>query len=304
MHRVDALAVFLRVAELGSFTAAAESLGLPKATASTAVRDLEALLGTQLLHRTTRRVRLTQDGQSVQERGRDLLDDIDELVTLFHRDTALRGRLRVDMPLAVARDVVVPRLPEFLRAHPALEIELSSTDRRVDIVREGFDCVLRVGALADSSLIARPIGQLRLINCVSAGYAAVRGVPKALEDLAAHDLVHYVPTLGGRSAGFEYLLDDDPPVTRFVPMAGALTVNNSEAYLEACLAGMGIIQVPGVPVAAHVAAGRLVEVLPAFRPAPMPVSLVYANRRHLPQRVHAFMAWVTALMAPRMMPAR
>lgn len=304
MHRVEALAVFLRVAELSSFTAAAESLGLPKATVSTAVRDLEILLGTRLLHRTTRRVRLTQDGQAVQERGRDLLDDIDELVTLFHRDTVLRGRLRVDMPLVVARDVVVPRLPEFLRAHPELEIELSSTDRRVDVVREGFDCVLRVGVLAESSLVARPIGQLRLINCVSAPYAEARGVPRTLEDLAAHQLVHYIPTLGGRSGGFEFLDDGDPPATRFVPMAGPLTVNNSEAYLEACLAGLGIIQVPAVPVATHLASGRLLEVLPSFRPAPMPVSLVYANRRHLPQRVHAFMAWIAELMAPRMMPSR
>ncbi|MBI5610431.1 MAG: LysR family transcriptional regulator [Deltaproteobacteria bacterium] len=298
MHQIEAMQIFVRVAELASFTQAAETLGLPKASVSVAVRQLESTLGTRLLHRTTRKVQVTQDGQIFHERCKDVLADFDELQSLFRSDPAqLRGRLRVDMPLGVARDVIVPHLPEFLRAHPGLEIELSSKDRRVDLVREGFDCVLRVGSLSDSSLIARLVGEYRLVNCASADYLARRGVPATVDDLAVHQMVHYVPTLGGRPAGFEYVDPADPGRERSVTMAGAVTVNNSVSYLSACLAGLGIIQTPSAGLQPHLQSGQLVEILPDFRPAPMPVWLVYPNRRHLPQRVQAFMGWVQGLLS-------
>ncbi len=239
MNRLDAMQTFVRVAELGSFTRAAEGLDLPKASVSTAVQQLEAALGTRLLHRTTRRVELTQDGRAFYERAKDLLDDMDELQALFQRGAqALRGRLRVDMPSGVARNFILPRLPQFLEAHPQLELELSSTDRRVDLVREGFDCVLRVGTLGDSSLIARPLGAFRIANVASPAYLRRHGVPQTLEDLAGHRLIHYVPTLGARPDGFEVR---EGQGHRSLPMAGALTVNNAEAYQGACLAGLGII---------------------------------------------------------------
>lgn len=303
MNPFDAMQAFVRVAELASFTQAAQQLGLPKASISTAVQKLEAQLGTRLLHRTTRRVQLTQDGQAFYERCRDLLADMEELQTLFHpAQAALRGRLRVDMPIGVASSIVIPQLPAFLRAHPQLEMELSSTDRRVDLVREGFDCVLRVGALADSSLVARPLGRYAQINVASPAYIAAHGLPQGPQDLAHHRLIHYMSTLGGRSPGFEYQEEDGAP--RFVAMAGTLTVNNSEAYLHACLAGLGIIQVPG-PMPAmqrYLASGQLVEVLPQYRAAPMPVSLLYAHRRHLPKRVQVFMQWLEGLLKPHLLP--
>jgi len=303
MNQLDAMQIYVRVAELASFTQAADSMGVPKGSVSGAVQQLESQLGKRLLHRTTRKVQMTQDGQVFYERCRDLLADFEELQTQFRADPAsLRGRLRVDMPLAIARDVVMPRLPEFLRAHPELEIELSSTDRRVDLVREGFDCVLRVGTLSDSSLIARPLGEYRLINCASAEYLAQYGTPKRLEDLAAHRLVHYVSTLGARSPGFEYIDPAEPGTPCYLPMRGALTVNNSDAYLGACLAGVGIIQVPEAGMRPYLDAGQLCEVLPAYRPAPMPVSLLYANRRHLPRRVQVFMAWLAEQMQERVSP--
>ncbi|HMN81999.1 MAG TPA: LysR family transcriptional regulator [Burkholderiaceae bacterium] len=303
MDLVAALQVFRRVGELSSFTAAAEQLGLPKASVSTTVRRLEAHLGTRLLHRTTRRVQLTPDGQVFLERCRDLLEDVDDLRGLFRPEgMALRGRLRVDMPIPVARDVVLPRLAEFTAAHPGLELELSSTDRRVDLVSEGFDCVLRVGSLADSSLIARPLGHYRMVNCASPAYLAEHGMPWTPADLAAHRLVHHVTTSGARPAGFEYLDETDPlaPLTRFVPMAGGLTVNDADSYQQACLAGFGIIQVPEAGVAEHLESGRLIAVLDDFRPAPMPVSLLYPHRRHLPRRVQVFMNWLAGVMAPRL----
>ncbi|MFT3847306.1 MAG: LysR family transcriptional regulator [Propionivibrio sp.] len=307
MNQLEAMQVFVRVAELGSFTQAAESMGLPKARVSDAVQQLEALLGTRLLHRTTRRVQMTQDGQIVYERSRDLLVDFEEMQTLFRDDrSGLRGRLRVDMPLAVARDVVLPRLPEFLHEHPALEIELSSTDRRVDLIREGFDCVLRVGTLADSSLIARPIGEYRMLNVASPTYLERYGTPRTIADLAGHRLIHYVATLGGRSPGFEYVDPTAPAgtmATAFQPMAGALTVNNSDSYLGACLAGLGIIQSPEIGLRRWIDEGRLVVVLPDHRPSPMPVSLIYANRRHLPRRVQVFMNWMEKQVRERLQEA-
>lgn len=290
------LQVFVRVAELSSFSQAADRLGLPKARVSTAVQQLEAQLGTRLLHRTTRRVQMTQDGQAFYERCKDMLSDLDELQAMFQRGVqSLRGRLRVDMPTLMARDQIIPRLPEFLAAHPELEIELGSTDRRVDLVREGFDCVLRVGTLHDSALVARPLGELRQINVASPAYLAQRGTPHTLDDLAAHRLIHYVPTLGAKSAGWEHV-QDGKAMSHAMP--GALTVNGTEAYQSACLAGLGLIQAPAVGVASLIARGLLVEVMPAHRAPSLPVSLLYANRRNLPQRVQVFMAWVGEALTP------
>jgi DNA-binding transcriptional LysR family regulator len=300
---LEQLKVFARVAELASFTQAAQALDVPKASVSLAVQRLEAELGARLLHRTTRRVQLTHDGAALYERAKDLLSDVDELRTLFRASgSGVTGRLRVDMPLGAARNLLVPRLPELLAAHPGLAIELSSTDRRVDVVREGFDCVLRVGALTDSSLIARPLGRYRLINCASPAYLAAHGRLRGEADLARHRLVHYSPLLGARPTGFEIEDRSASGGVRFVEMAGAVTVNNSEAYVAACLAGLGIVQVPQPGVAALLADGRLVEVLPRLRAPPMPVALLYPHRRQLPRRVQVFMAWVHELMAPHLMP--
>ena len=301
MNRIEAMQIYVSVAELASFTQTANTMGLPKASISTAVQQLESELGTRLLHRTTRRVQMTQDGQVFYERCQDLLADFEELQNLFRSsETALQGRLRVDMPSGVARDIVLPRLPEFLQAHPALNIELSSTDRRVDLIREGFDCVLRVGALGDSNLIARPLGYYRMINCASPGYVAQFGRPTHPDELAGHRLIHYVMTLGTHDSGFEYQDPDDAGTVKTVAMNGALTVNNSDAYYGACLAGLGVIQVPEAGVRAALDGGQLVELMPRYRAAPMPVALVYANRRHQPRRVQVFMNWLDSIMQPRL----
>lgn len=296
MSPFDRMHIFVRVAELASFTQAAEALGIPKASASTAVQQLETQLGTRLLHRTTRRVQLTQDGQAYYERCKDLLADVDELQSMFqHPDGAgLKGRVRIDMSTGMARNVVVPRLPELLARHPGLEVELSSTERRVDVVREGFDCVLRTGAVVDSSLVARPLGLARLVNCASPAYLRAHGTPRSLADLPGHRLVHFVNTLGARSAGFEAVVDGALVLT---PMQGALTVNNAEAYMAGCLAGLGLIQVPHLGVVDLLARGDLVEVLPQLAAPPMPLTLVYANRRNLPRRVRTVMDWLAQVVA-------
>ncbi|MFL6675426.1 MAG: LysR family transcriptional regulator [Massilia sp.] len=296
MDRIDVMRIYIRVAELGSFTQAADSLGLSKASISSAIRELETVLGARLLQRTTRKVRMTPDGHLFYERSRDMLAELDELEAMFqHDEAALAGRVRVDLPVAVARNIVIPALPAFLRAHPRLQLELSSTDRRVDAVREGFDCVLRVGLLADSSLVARPLGHFPMLNCASPDYLARHGVPHTPDDLKAHYLVDYAPALGGRAALFEYL---EGSTRRSCEVAAALAVNNSDAYQAACLAGLGIIQAPRAGMADLLAQGRLVPVLEAYPAPPMPVTLLYPSRRHVGKRVRRFMEWLADIMQP------
>jgi len=288
--------IFTRVAELASFTQAADALGLPKASVSTAVQQLEAELGTRLLHRTTRKVQPTQDGQAYYERCKDLLADVDELQTMFQQQGAqnIRGRVRIDMSTSMARQAVLPRLPELLAQHPLLELEVSSTERRVDLVREGFDCVLRAGPVLDGGLIARPLGALRMVNVASPAYLAAHGTPLTLAGLAQHQLVHYASTLGAKPTGFDYL---DGAEARSQAMAGAVTVNNAEAYTAACLAGLGLIQVPVVGAQPLLQSGQLVEVLPQWVAPPMPLTLLYANRRNLSKRVRVVMDWLAAVVA-------
>lgn len=296
MNQLDALQIFVRVAELASYTRAAESLGMPKSSVSTAVQQLETEFGTQLLHRTTRKVQMTLDGRACYERCKDLLADMDELRSMFQQGPhSLRGRLRVDMPTGVAKNMIIPRLPEFLRQHPSVQIELSCTDRKVDLIREGFDCVLRIGSLEDSSLIVRPLGAFSIMNCASPQYVRTHGMPRTLDDLASHRLIHYAGTFGSRPMGFEY---HDGAAYRTLDMPGAITVNSAEAYQESCLCGLGIIQAPAAGVRHLIEAGLLVEVAPELRAEPMPVSLVYVQRRNLSRRVQVFMSWVADVMKP------
>ena len=294
MDKIHAMQLFIRVAELESFSRAADTLGLPKGSVSRQIQALENLLGARLLHRTTRRVQLTQDGMVYYERAKDLLSNLDELDGMFQHDpSSVSGRLRVDMPVGVARNLVIPKLPSFLQQYPGIELELSSSDRLVDVIREGFDCVVRVGTLKESGLVARKIGRLTVINCASPDYLARFGYPETLDDLASHALVHYAVNIGVRPQGFELSVDNQ---TRWLKTGGVLTVNSTETYHAACLAGLGIIQVPRVGVKDAIRSGQLVEILPQHRAEPMPVSLIYPHRRNLSRRVHLFMEWLTEIL--------
>jgi DNA-binding transcriptional LysR family regulator len=300
MDRFEVMRIFVAVADCASFTQAADRLGLSKAAVSSGVRDLEARVGVRLFHRTTRTVRLTQDGVSFYERCAAMLADMDELETTFqHGEHSIQGRLRVDMPAQLARNIVVPRLPEFFAVHPKLMLELSCTDRRVDLISEGFDCVLRIGTLPDSSLIAKPLGYFRTINCASPAYIKRFGMPKNLHELSDHRLVYYALNLGAKPEGFEYF---DGETYRSFEMAGVLMVNNTDAYEAACAAGLGIIQAPDIGLLRMIDEGSLVELLPQLNAEPMPVSLIYANRKHLSKRVQVFMAWLQTILSPYLVP--
>jgi DNA-binding transcriptional LysR family regulator len=294
---LEAVRAFLNVAELGSFTQAGLRLGLSKSRISLLVRALERELGVGLLQRSTRAVHLTADGEQFRPRAQRLLAEADELGAMFQAQRALRGQVRVDLPVRLARQFVIPRLPEFLTAHPELEVLLSTTDRRVDVLRDGFDCVVRIGALKDSGLASRRLGLMSMLNCASPAYLRRYGTPRSLADLDAHWVVHYSLEFGADAPSFEYRAG-----TGYLerPMRSLLTVNNADAYTAACLAGLGIIQAPRLGITPHLSSGALVEVLPDFSCAPMPVSLVHAHARNVPKRVRAFMAWLAELLVPQL----
>lgn len=302
MDRLLRYRVFVQVAEMRSFIHAADALHLPRATVSAAVRELETELGARLLHRTTRQVQVTGDGAQLMERARALLADADELAVLFRAPGGeVSGQLRVDLPSRIARRLVAPALPELLDRHPRLRIALGSGDREIDLVREGVDCVLRVGELADSSLVRRPLGRIALVNCASPAYLRVHGTPQAPEDLAGgHVAVGYLGP-DGREQAWEYTLAG---VTRGVPLPSRVQVNHAENYLACCLAGLGLAQIPRYDVQALLAAGRLVEVLPAFRAPSMPVAVLYPHRRQHSPRLQVFIDWLADLLAPCMDEAR
>ncbi|AOY94519.1 LysR family transcriptional regulator [Cupriavidus sp. USMAA2-4] len=301
MDRLEQYRVFVRVAEMGSFIKAAHALELPRASVSAAVQQLETGVGTRLLHRTTRQVRPTADGLQLLERVRPLLAQADEVEQLFRAGQRKAvGRLVVDVPSRIARRLVAPALPALLRRHPRLELVLGSTDRMVDLVQEGVDCAVRVGALQDSSLVVRPVGRLALINCASPGYLGEYGTPRAPEDLArGHVAVGYANALTGRTLPWEYRHQDE---TVTVSMPSRVVANNAETYIACCLAGIGLIQIPRFDVQDLLDRGELVEVLPQHRAAPMPLSLVYPHRRQRSARLNAFFEWFEALIAPSVEP--
>ncbi|MEZ0232001.1 MAG: LysR family transcriptional regulator [Methylophilaceae bacterium] len=294
MDKLNTIQSFVRVAELSSFTKAAISLGVPKGSISTSIQNLENHIGSRLLHRTTRKVQLTQDGLVFYERCKDLLSDVEEIESMFQQGKAnIRGRIRIDMPVGVAKNLVIPNLTDFLKNYPDIQIELSSTDRKVDPIAEGFDCVIRVGGLADSGLIVKSIGRLSMTNCVSPDYITTYGKPENIDDLSEHYMVGYTQILGSKSDAWEYF---DGERYRNIKMKSLITVSNSDAYTAACLAGLGIIQVPMAGVKQYIEAAALIEVLPSYKAEPMPISLLYPNRRNQPKRVQVFMEWIQILM--------
>lgn len=300
MDRIDLLRVFIRIASCRSFSQAAEQLGLPRATVSLALQQLEARLGARLIQRTTRQVGLTPDGQALLERAAALIADMEDIEQQFRPAAqAVAGRLRVDVPGRIARRLLAPALPELLARHPELQIELGSSDRSIDLVHEGVDCALRVGTLAASSLVARALGRIELINCASPAYLARHGTPRGPHELSAHVVVDYFSPSSGRNAPWEWVEDGQ---TRSVQPRSRVGVNNAEAYIACALAGLGLIQIPAFDVQQHLDAGELVALMPEARAAPMPVHFVYPHRKHLSRRLQAFMTWAEELLRPHLIP--
>jgi DNA-binding transcriptional LysR family regulator len=299
MDRLDQYRVFVQVAEMGSFIRAANALQLPRASVSAAVAQLEQRLGTRLLHRSTRKVHVTPDGEALLERLRALLADIEEAEQLFQaQQRQVSGRLNVDVPSRIARRLVAPALPELLRRHPRLQLALGSSDRAIDLVHEGVDCAVRVGTPQDSSLVVRTIGRLALVNCASPAYLREHGVPADAAALAqAHVAVGYAAPASGRELPWECAHGEQ---VQTIALRSRVVVNNAESYIACCLAGLGLIQVPRFDVQHLLATGELVEVLPDGRALPMPIAIVYPHRRQRSPRLLAFVEWFEALVRPHL----
>ncbi|MCX8999736.1 LysR family transcriptional regulator [Rhizobiaceae bacterium BDR2-2] len=294
MDRIDLFRIFARVVECSSFTRAADTLGLPRSSVSAAVQDLEGRVGARLLHRTTRKVAPTQDGAAFYEKCLSLIADVEETENLFRQtDARPSGRLRIDVPGRIGRLIIAPALPEFLDLYPGIDIDLGVTDRAVSLIEDSVDCVLRVGPLADSSLIARSIGELTLINVASPDYLKRRGIPRTPDDLPDHAAVNYASPSSGRVEDWEWIEDG---VLRSSPMHARVTVNSAEASIACCLAGLGLIQIPAYDVRHYLDAGELVEVMPDHRAEPMALTLLYPHRQHLSRRLQVFADWLDKLM--------
>lgn len=202
------------------------------------------------------------------------------------------------MPGRIGRLVIAPALPEFLDLYPQIDISLGVTDRAVDLVEDNIDCVLRVGALSDSGLIARPIGKLPLINVASPAYLERHGMPQLPHDLSRHWAINYASPSSGRVENWEWL---EGEALHSVSMRGRVTVNSAEAYIACCLAGLGLIQIPAYDVRPHIESGELVEIMPAYQAEPMPMTLLYPHRRHLSRRLQVFADWLEALLRQRLL---
>ncbi|MEZ4449806.1 MAG: LysR family transcriptional regulator [Nannocystaceae bacterium] len=296
MDRLRTIEVFVRVAELGSFTRAARALGMPRASVTAAVQGLEGRLQARLLHRTTRTTVLTADGAVYLEEARRILRELDDLEAGLHGAVrSPRGRLRVDVPAAAGRHVLVPALPEFLARYPELEVELGSGDRPVDLIAEGVDCVIRGGDLHDEALISRRLGALPTITCAAPAYLEARGIPRSPDDLADHVHVGFASPRTRRIFALEFERDGE---LRTVLPRHHLAVNDADVWIAAAVTGLGIVQAPcGKNVRRHLERGELVRVLAEWPTPALPITVLWPRDRQVVARVRAFVDWAVEVYA-------
>lgn len=293
MDRLQAMQVFVQVVDAGSFTRAADVLRLPKASVTTLVQGLEAHLRTKLLNRTTRRVSVTADGAAYYERCVRILGEVEETESALSRtSTAPSGRLRVDVPASFGRRLLVPALGDFFERYPEIRLEVGCTDRPVDLLEEGVDCVVRGGEQADSSLVARRVATIPFVTCATPGYLARYGMPSHPNDLERHRCIRFFLPKTGRIVEWDFTRDG----RRITPaLAGWLALNDGEAYAAAGLAGLGVMHVPSFLIDEALAGGRLTALLEDWDTDPLPVYVMYPQNRHLSAKVRAFVDWVAEL---------
>ncbi|MBD9504220.1 LysR family transcriptional regulator [Pseudomonas sp. BGr12] len=291
MDQLQAIRAFARVVEAGNFTRAADSLDMPNATLSKLVQELEAHLGVRLLQRTTRRVTVTPEGQDYYAKATRVLRDLEDIDSTFNiARSKPRGHLRIDVGGSTARDVLVPLLPDFLARYPDIRIDLGVSDRSVDLIGDNVDCVIRGGALDASSLVARGIGQATMVTCASPEYLRHNGIPAYPEELRnGHRLVSYLSPQNGRAVPFRFERDGERSELKLEHRIG---VNESNAHLAACVAGLGIVQTFSYAAASALRDGTLVEILADWRPAPYPFHVVYPHNRYVTHRLRVFIDWL------------
>jgi DNA-binding transcriptional LysR family regulator len=287
MDRFDSMRLFTRVVERRSFTGAAHDLGLPRSTATEVLKQLETRLGVRLLQRTTRQVTPTLDGEAYYRRCLAILSDIEEAESAF-TGAKPSGPLKVDVHGTLARHFLIPGLARFLAEYPDIQLHLGEGDKLVDLIREGVDCVLRVGELRDSAMVGKRIALLEEGTFASSAYLEKFGTPRRPEELANHRMIGFVSSATGNVIPLELTVDGR--LENFTPPL-ALSVASGESMVAAAEAGLGLIQVPRYHVAAR--PGTLIEIFANYRPSSTPVSLLYPHNRQLSPRVRVFIDWVT-----------
>jgi DNA-binding transcriptional LysR family regulator len=297
MDRFDAMRAFARVVEAGSFTKAAETLHMNKASVTQLVQQLEARLRVRLLNRTTRRVHVTADGAAYYERVLRLLADMEDAETSLPGAAALpRGRLRVDVPSPLARMILVPALPAFHARFPDIQLDMGVSDRVVNVIGDNVDCVLRGGELTDASLVARRVGELQIGVCAAPSYLERAGTPlhpREIED-THHRIVGFLWGRTGKALAYAMRRDGEN-----IEVHGRYVVamDDGNACLAAGLAGLGILWLPRYMSQAHLARGELLPLFEDWRIDPMPLYVAFPPNRHVSAKLRVFIDWVTGLMA-------
>jgi len=291
MDRLDAMRIFSRVAERKSFTLASEDLGLPRSTVTDAVKQIETRLGVRLLQRTTRHVSSTLDGEAYYQRCVSILADIEDAEGAFAGVTP-KGLLRVDVHGTLARHFVLPNMPAFLKKYPGIELYMTEGDRFVDLVREGIDCVLRVGEPQGGDMVGRRVAMLDEVTCASSAYIEQYGMPSHVDDLEGHVMVGFRSSATGTLISLEFQVEGK---VIYKQLPTIITVNAAESFIATARQGLGLIQVPHYHAQRELDEGSLVEILPAHPPTPTPVSLFYPRNRQLSPRVRVFIDWLVTV---------
>lgn len=289
MEDLSAIAAFVRVVEARSFAAAAPHLGMSASGVSRAISRLEARLGVRLLARSTRSLSVTEEGRLFYERCRRILTDLSEATDIV-REARERpsGRLRVAATTSIGRAALLPFLPDFHARYPDIQLELLMGDRAIDMIEEGVDCAIRIGDLADSSLIARRVGRIQLITCASPAYLERRGAPRTLDELDGHECIGYVkPPRGVLTWDFQ---TDEGRTS--IDVQPKLAINDAESVIQACIMGLGIIQTGDYVAAPYIKRGELVSLFETQMVPGPAMSVVYPQRRHLSARVQVFIDWI------------
>lgn len=295
MDRLTTLELFTRIVDRGSFSAAAADMGVSRPVATAAIKGLEQRLGVRLLQRSTRHVSPTAEGEAYYRRCVALLGDLAEADRCA--GGVVGGLVKVDVPGNLARTMILPRLPDFLARYPGLTVHLGEGERFVDLLREGVDCVVRAGELADSDMAVRRLGVMQEITCASPAYLAEHGAPTRPDQLDGHVMIGFVSSRTGQPLPLEFA---DGGRTIEVILPARVLVSGADTSAVAARLGLGLVQSPRVRFADDLSAGRLVEILEQYRPAPTPISILYPSNRQLPPRVRVFIDWLVELLEPRL----
>jgi len=295
MNKLQAMQVFVRVVETGGMTRAADSLQMPKATATTLIQQLEAVLGVKLLNRTTRSVSVTTDGAAYYQRCVAILAQVRETEeSLTQRHATPGGRLRVDVPTLMARLVIVPALSSFFARYPDIDLQLACSERRADLIEEGIDCAVWSGELEDSTLIARRVGQLYFGTCASPSYLAAHGQPRHPDELKAHRCINHFSPRTGKIFDWVFAKNGERIQTS---LHGSIALDDENSYVAAAEAGLGVAQIPAFVLKEAMERGSLDLLLGDWFPEPAPLNIVYPENRHLSSKIRVFVDWVAELFS-------